>query len=246
LHAVIFGTGKWAHLLKIKLLSLNVSSIMVGDTDIADCSRKLFSETRYEYAKSLIFIASSTKNHFQDFLSSSIMDPTAIFVEKGFVTEDEKTAAKIWQPDIPKFILCQYRYSKVFDILESYKDNITRISYNWEVNNSSIEEWCPHIISIDNFIRNKNNSLYLTSPGYHKIDNVSNIKFKYGDNRHLRIYIETREEDIFIDLGTNNIIEIIRKKDKLTARSEFTKEDVLQLQLEDIITNLENTKLERL
>lgn len=246
MHAVIFGTGKWAHLLKIKLLSLNVSSTMVGDTDIADCSRSWFSQTGYKYAKSLIFIASSTKNHFQDFLTASLTDPLAIFVEKGFENEGQKQGAKIWQPSIPKFIMCQYRYSKVFDVLEPYEDNIKRISYNWEVNNSSIEEWCPHIISIDNFIRNKDNSLYLTSPGYHMIDTISDIRFKYGDKRHLRIYIETFEENIFIDLGTNNIIEIIRKKDKLTARSEFTKEDVLQLQLEDIITNLENTKLERL
>lgn len=244
MHAVVYGTGKWANLLKIKLTSLDVNTIIVGNGPSADYTRSNFPVHKYKQA--LVFIASSTEKHLPDLLNCVILDPKAVYIEKGFLNEAEKDAAKIWFPKVSKFILCQYRYSKIFDVLKGYSSDILKVFHNWTVSNSKIEEWVPHIVSIDNFIRGTTNSYYTNEEGNHKLDPQSHFNIVFGKERILETSIETSSENIKINFGIDNSVVVTSKSGSIYTAVTIEKEDVLQKQLEDIIKDSENTILERL
>jgi L-alanine-DL-glutamate epimerase-like enolase superfamily enzyme len=156
LHAIIYGTGKWAQLLKIKLTSLGLSPILIGNNPlVADYNRAETPHIAKAFRNAPVFIASATKDHFVDMVHSKMFDPSIIFVEKGFINAEEKASATSWAADRkkPVYILSQYRYSKVLEILESFKDDIISILHDWTIDKGTISEWGYHIVSIDNYIK---------------------------------------------------------------------------------------------
>lgn len=187
-----------------------------------------------------MFIASSTDNHYADLMQSLTLNPTVVFIEKGFKDNKQKEQARTLIKDIPVYILSQYRYSDVFNCLLSLHDNITRCYYDWTIEKGNISEWGHHIISIDNYIKKTNNFQDIEVPGEYTLDHISTFSINYGKERKLKIEITTNRHQVIIYLGkTSNIIEIGE------TILEFN-EDCLEKQLLDILHNIKNTKLERL
>lgn len=184
-----------------------------------------------------VFIASSTDKHYTDLVQSLTLNPKMVFVEKGFKTTFQKEQARTLIKDIPVYILSQYRYSNVFDHVSG---NIISCEYDWTIEKGEISEWAHHIISIDNYIKKTNNQLDIMFPGDYILDDISKLSIKYGNERKLKIDIETDEHQFNIILGkTSNII----YNGETTL--EFN-EDCLEKQIIDVLHNTKNTKLERL
>lgn len=245
MHAVIYGSGKWSQLLQIKLRSFGFESILIGNNHLATkFTRENVSNQKQRIP---VFIASATKDHLADIIHSSRFNPNIIFVEKGFSDAKEKLAAKDWSVSkrVPIFILSQYRYSKVFDILEPFKNNTTSILHDWTIEKGLISEWVPHIMSIDNYIKGSNNQFYVSDPGSYLIDNTSSFRIKHGETRELKTVIKTADETIVLTFGSHNSIHI-KNKHGVDAFSTFENEDCITSQLKDIIINTENLRLERL
>lgn len=248
MHAVIYGTGKWAQLLKIKLKSLGLDSVLIGNNPlVANYTREELLRVAKNYYNLPVFIASATKDHFSDMTHSSMLYPSSIFVEKGFSNSEENLNAKSWakHKTFSIYILSQYRYSKVLEILESFKEDIVSILHDWTIDKGLISEWVSHIISIDNFIKNSNNQFYTNVEGSYILDNVSNFKIHFGNVRELKTIITTKDETILINFGVTNSIHI-KNNHGVEAYSCFQNEDCITLQLKDIIRNTENLRLERL
>ena len=142
--------------------------------------------------------------------------------------------------------MSQYRYSKIFDVLEPFKNDIISISYEWTVDNGEVSEWVPHIISIDNYIKNTNNENYAKKYGSHRIDKISKFVIVKDSFRNLKIKILTKEDEITMHVGMSTDIAIARRSGAITATTGYSNEDTLGNQLKDIITNTENLRLERL
>jgi hypothetical protein len=184
-----------------------------------------------------VFIASSTNNHYADFVQSLTLNPKIIFIEKGFKNTLQKEQARLLTKDIPVYILSQYRYSNVFDHMVG---NIIKCYYEWTIEKGEISEWAYHIISIDNYIKKTNNQLDIVLPGNYILDSISECSIQFGNERKLKIYITTDTHQFNIVLGkTSNSI----YNGKTTL--EFN-EDCLGKQITDILDNIKNTKLERL
>ena len=245
MHAIIYGTGKWALFLQIKLKSFGFDSLLIGNNSaIANYDRTNIPFDEYQNLP--VFIASATKDHFHDLVHSLMLKPKIIFIEKGFSSNREKESAKLLGKDIPKYIMSQYRYSKIFDVLEPFKNDIISISYEWTVDNGEVSEWVPHIISIDNYIKNTNNENYANKYGSHRIDKTSKFVIVKDSFRNLKIKILTKEDEITMHVGTSTDIAIARRNGSVTATTGYSNEDTLGNQLKDIITNTENLRLERL
>lgn len=245
MHAIIYGTGKWALLLQLKLKSFGFDSLLIGNNSATahyDRTNIPFDE----YQNLPVFIASATKDHFHDLVHSLMLKPKVIFIEKGFSSNREKESAKLLGKDIPKYIMSQYRYSKIFDILEPFKNDIISISYEWTIDKGEVSEWVPHIISIDNYIKNTNNENYAKKYGSHRIDRISKFVIVKDSFRNLKIKILTKEDEIIMHVGTSTDIAIARRNGSVTATTGYNNEDTLGNQLKDIITNTENLRLERL
>ena len=248
MHAIIYGTGKWAQLLKIKLKSLGFDSILIGNNPlVADYNREDTSRIAKTFCNAPVFIASATKDHFTDMMHSKIFNPSIIFVEKGFINSEERANATSWSTagKTPVYILSQYRYSKVLEILESFKDDIISILHDWTIDKGLISEWVYHIMSIDNYIKNSNNQYYTSVEGSSIIDRISNFRIGFGNSRELKTIIKTKNETIVLNFGTTNSIHI-KSKYGVDAYSSFQNEDCITSQLKDIIRNTENLRLERL
>lgn len=248
MHAVIYGTGKWAQLLKIKLKSLGFDSILIGNNPlVANYNRAEMSYIAKEYYNLPVFIASATKDHVADIMHSIMLHPSSIFVEKGFSNFEDKNNAVSWAKykNFPVYILSQYRYSKVLEILESFKEDIVSISHNWTIDKGLVSEWLSHIISIDNFIKNSNNQFYTNIEGSYILDNVSNFRISRGTPRELKTIVNTKDETIIVNFGITNSIHI-KNKHGVDAYSHFENEDCITSQLKDILRNTENLRLERL
>ena len=245
MHAIIYGTGKWALFLQIKLKSFGFDSLLIGNNSaIANYDRTNIPFDEYQNLP--VFIASATKDHFHDLVHSLMLKPKVIFIEKGFSSNREKESAKLLGKDIPKYIMSQYRYSKIFDVLEPFKNDIISISYEWTIDKGEVSEWVPHIISIDNYIKNTNNENYANKYGSHRIDKTSKFVIVKDSFRNLKIKILTKEDEITMHVGTSTDIAIARRNGSVTATTGYSNEDTLGNQLKDIITNTENLRLERL
>lgn len=248
MRSVIYGTGKWAQLLQLKLRSFGLESILIGN------NRLVANHTRFEvphiamaYRNLPVFIASETKNHLEDMISSGMFYPNIIFVEKGFASSEEKEKAREWsrKRNIPIYILSQYRYSKILDVVEPFKNDIVSILHDWTLDKGLISEWGHHLISIDNYIKNSKNEWYVTKSGSYIIDNISNIRIGFSTIRDLKTIIKTKDETIVLNFGLTNSVHI-KSNHGVDAYSCFENEDCLTSQLKDIITNTENLRLERL
>lgn len=237
----IIGSGKWAKLIKNKLNILGIENYIIGNNkEVCDYSKNEIWKCKKD---SYVIIASATHNHLSDLKLSLELNPKEIYVEKGFENVEDYTIAKN-MTDIPIFFLSQYRYSAVFKILKKINETITKIDYTWNINNSNVSEWAFHILSIDNFIKNKNNKMIINDEGFYRIDDVSDFLITKKENRSLTIDIETSSYSIKITLGNNNIIEIL--ENSISKKLEFQNEDCLFKQLKDIFTFRENDILERL
>jgi len=245
LHAIIYGTGKWALLLQIKLKSFGFDTLLIGNNSaIANYNRSSIPLDKYQNLP--IFVASATKDHFHDLVHSLMLKPKIIFIEKGFISKKEKESAKLIGKDIPKYIMSQYRYSKIFDVLDPFKNDIISIIYEWTIDKGDVSEWIPHIISIDNYLKNTNNESYAKRYGSYRIDKISKFVIVKDSFRNLKIKVLTKENEINMHIGVSNSIVIGRRDGSVTATTGYSNEDTLGNQLKDIITNTENLRLERL
>jgi len=245
LHAIVYGTGKWSQLLKIKLKTFGFNSVQIGNNSLVSDFTRETAPTDFQNIP--VFIASATKDHLSDVIHSKKFNPKIIFVEKGFNSSEEKKAAKDWSAfkGVPIYILSQYRYSKIFEILEPFKNNLISILHDWTIDKGLISEWIPHIISIDNYIKNTDNQFYTSNPGSYIIDGISNFRISFGESRDLKTIIKTKDEAIVLNFGLTNSIHI-KSNHGVDAYSSFENEDCITAQLKDIILNTGNLRLERL
>lgn len=251
MHAIIYGTGKWAQLISIKLKAFGFNSILIGNNNlVASYARSDVPHIAQKYQKVPVFIASATKDHFSDLTQAAIFNPTGIYVEKGFRNIEEKLQAKAWantgkNKKTPVYILSQYRYTKILDVLEPFKSDIISVRHNWVLDKAEVSEWIPHIISIDNYVRGTSNEYYNSDIGTHRIDDKSSFTITKG-MRNLNTTIETFNEIINLYFGITNQVLIVSKQENMSAQAGYQNEDCLTNQLKDIFTNNEKLRLERL
>lgn len=186
------------------------------------------------------FIASKTANHFRDFVDCLAHRPSAVYIEKGFLTSEQRHEARELAKDIPVYFLSQYRFSRVFDKFKSYGETIVEMKYNWNVEQHHAQEWLYHIVSIDNYIKGTDNFLYVDDYGSFTLDGISQINIEKSHTRSTQIEIDTNVCSYVIKLGsTNSLI-----KGALVIE-EIKNEDCLGLQINAILAN-NIEKLERL
>lgn len=202
-----------------------------------------------KYKNVTVYIASATKDHLTDLKHCLNFNPNRIFIEKGFVNEDEKNQAQeiLRQKKIKAYILSQYRYSKVFTYIKLLGEKYKSISYNWTIDKGDISEWMYHIVSIDNYLKNTKKSLYTNEQGIHILDDISVVNIQQVNNyRSLYIDIETDKSIFKLSLGKNNMIHVITKDGKYIATQTCVNEDCLESQIESTILGSHNNYLERL
>lgn len=217
---------------------------MIGsDLSKSNYSKKEITKCR---AGSPVIIASATKQHLEDLKLCLKMQPSEIYVEKGFSSIQEYEIAKVLAKDIPIFILSQYRYSGVFEFLKNYLTitKYNQIDYVWDVEKGEISEWAYHIISLNNFLKGKCDRMIINDEGTYRIDESSDFVIKKSEKRNLSIHIETDPHNLKISLGKNNIIEIDEGLDG--RKIEFQNEDCLSKQLKEIFVLKNNKVIERL
>lgn len=237
MHALIYGTGKWAQLIGEKL---PIKKFFIGNnTNIANFSRK--DKLPKELRNGIVFIASKTNEHYNDYKLAIKQKPGIVFIEKGFNTELDYSNAKKYSSSIPTFILNQYRYSKVFETLKEKVNDIKKCVFDWKVE-SNIKEWGYHIASIDNYIRNTNNMFFITDPNAYKIDHITSIKIDIAEQRKLDIKIATFGKEIEINLGKMNIITFKGLKG-IEYFEFYDDEDCLDKQIKGILN--QDIRLER-
>lgn len=193
-----------------------------------------------------VIIASKTEDHISDLEFCLKTSPSKIFIEKGFLDNDQKLRAKELIGEVPCYIMSQYRYSAVFDRFLSYNLQIEKCYYNWKVNNNSgAREWFHNILSIDNYLKRTNNSLYADKFGTYEIDHISSARIAYNQERSLLIDIDTKEYQAHFDLGKTNKLYLRNKLDGVELQFFVSDEDCLRHQIKDIMTG-QNIKLEKL
>lgn len=185
---------------------------------------------------SIVFVASDTSSHFNDLKLSLELNPSKIFIEKGFSNEEEYAAAK--QFNIPFYILSQYRYSKIFQAINI--NNIESINHSWEIDKSSKKEWLYHLISIDNFLKNKDTIFFTNTYEKFRIDYISQGSIKTTATRNLKTTIKTKSSTIELQFGIDNKVLIDNK-----IHLECFKEDCLEEQLKCILLYNNTSKLQK-
>jgi hypothetical protein len=166
-------------------------------------------------------------------------------VEKGFQNKKEHNIAKGIFSNT--FILSQYRFSKIFEVLKKYEiGNIIKCDYEWEVDGGIPSEWVPHIISIDNYLKENNLKFYIKDFGTYRIDNISDFTLKKSNARSLKIYLKTDNADITLELGKENSYKIFFKLNGMVEKNTYENEDCLLQQLKSIFIQNDLIKLERL
>lgn len=224
-----------------KLKTLGIGYDTIG-SNLCDYTRKEITKCK----KGLpVIIASSTKQHLEDVKLCLDLNPSEIYVEKGFYTIEEYNRAKEFVGNIPLYILSQYRHSAVFKFLEMKGiDDYNQIDYNWEIEKGEISEWTYHIISLDNFLQKRNTRMIVQDEGTYRIDESSGFVIKRSEERNLIIYLQADSEEIVITLGKHNILEYSEDGD--IRKIEFQNEDCLFKQLREIFIFKNNKVLERL
>lgn len=241
---IIYGTGKWAQLIGAKLKDCGITPCYIGsDSTVATYDKNW--PVSNVFKGSTVFIASSTQDHYRDLEYSLKLNPSKIFIEKGFANREEKEQARSIIGNIPTYILSQYRYSEVIKAVVNLKRPIISCRYIWNIDSGLISEWTYHILSIDNYLKKANNQLYIQEPGEYNIDQISSVSIHGTDKRSLLIELETDQHNIHIDLGKNNKISITTKQTDDIFNLDYEQEDCLEKQIRDVI-NSNTTILERL
>ena len=214
----------------------------------SDLSESNYSKKEISKCKlgSPVIIASATKQHLEDLKLCLKLQPSEIYVEKGFYNIQEYDIAKVLAKDVSVFILSQYRYSGVFEFLKKHLDitKYEQIDYIWDIEKGDISEWAYHIISLNNFLKEKCDRMIVNDEGTYRIDESSDFVIKKSEKRNLCIYIQSDSHNLKISLGKNNIIEINEGTD--TRKIEFQNEDCLFKQLREIFVFKNNKVIERL
>lgn len=230
MHAVIFGTGKWAKLIKDKL---PIESYMIG----YDSEYKRDSIPS-KFFNGIVFISSATKNHFNDFVLALRLNPIRILVEKGFNNYHETILSKYFSETTPIAFLNQYRYSSVFDHIN--KNSIKEIVFNLDIPENNIIEWRYHILSLHNFLMNDSLAIRNLYYGKNILSSNSIANISMGRPRNFSIDIISEENKYTINLSMTNTI-------SYDSNSYFYKnEDCLQKQILDVVYNFDNSKIERI
>ncbi len=241
---VIFGTGKWARLIGSKLNDLSINCVYVGSSGLDSVPRHKILTTPDYFSKAVI-IASATKDHYSDFLLALDINPIMIFVEKGFSGSEELGLARNIKPPIKTFFLSQYRFSKVFDVINQLNVGlIKKTFYEWGINSRDVAEWGPHIVSIDNYIRNVQNKVSINAFGKFQIDSGADVEIYFSEIRKLISKFETSTHHIEISFGVDNVVNIINLETTEQLKFEFKNEDCLRAQLENIFIKNDVSLLE--
>ena len=244
MHLIVIGSGKWARVVTEKLnLLKDIQTTVVGsDKTFADFNRRDIIQCPH---RSSILVLSKTSQHLEDLILSMSLNPNLIFVEKGFSNEKETQIAKECLGNVPGFILSQYRFSNVFNLLKNISSEvIMKIDYFWTIEKGEPKEWAYHILSIDNFIKKIKNPNNIDTFGFHRLDSISDVILKQGSSRKLSIDITTRENVYYIDLGLTNHITKVNTATKEVSEQEFVHEDCLMNQLQSIFQDKNVSRLE--
>jgi len=225
----IFGSGKWALLISQKLNDLGIQHIIFGSNKaIRDVKDRLnVANIKLNHA----IIASSTKEHLNDLMLCLKTNPKNIFIEKGLDTPiDNHLKLKLINSNI--FILNQYRFSEVMRILKKFDLNkIVSIKYSLMIDSDNVSEWVPHILSIDNFIRNKENTTFIHRFGIYSIDKNVSLKICKKKIRKITAYIDTTSFNFIINFGKDNSLSIYSKRKNRIKNLSFLDEDCLKKQI---------------
>ena len=241
---IIYGTGKWAQLIGAKLKDCGITPCYIGSDSTVATYDKNWPVSNI-FKGSTVFVASSTKDHLRDLEYSLKLKPSKIFIEKGFSNQKEKEQARQLIGNTPTYILSQYRYSDAIKTVVNLKEDIISCRYKWDIEKGDISEWAYHILSIDNYLKDANNQLYVNEPGEYKLDQVSYFSIQQAIERSLRIEIETEQHDIAINLGRDNKVDLKNKKTEELFNLIYEQEDCLGKQIRSVI-NSDTTILERL
>lgn len=95
-------------------------------------------------------------------------------------------------------------------------------------------------MSIDNYIKNTNNNLFIADYGIYDIDALSQVQILKSKERSCKIEIKTNDAEYVIELGMSNKL----YRNNLIVESQDS-EDCLDKQISSII-NGNREKLERL
>ena len=243
---VIFGSGKWARLIGSKLNALSIDCLYVGNSG-QDIIRRDKIQTTPGYFNKLVIIASATKDHYSDFILALDINPRMIFVEKGFSDYKELELARDIKVPIKTFFLSQYRFSKVFDVIKQFDVGlIKKTFYDWGINSQDVAEWGPHIVSIDNCIRNVQNKVSINAFGKFQLDSGADVEIYFSDIRKLITKFETSTHHIEISFGVDNVVNIVNLETTEQLKFEFKNEDCLLTQLENIFIKNDVSLLEYL
>ena len=202
----MYGTGKWATLIGSKLEKLKVTPIYVGSRvapnvisrkDIVNCALRGLPT----------FIVSSTENHLEDLNHCLQLYPAKIFVEKGFSNHEEREEAKkLIEGIVPTYVMCQHRYSTIFESFMSAQDvnKINKCTYTWKIERDSVSEYLYHLASLDGYIKKKTTEIYNNNFGQFDIDNVSSYTVVKSPYRLLKIHVQSSLYDATFKIGSYN------------------------------------------
>lgn len=225
---------------------MGVAPIFVGSDKAIAISRDKVVSTLHRGLP--IFIASKTEDHLADLEHCLQLEPSNIFVEKGFSADWQRAYAKDIVGNIPTFIMCQHRYNSLLDPITSTLDvdSISKIRYNWIIERDTVSEFLYHIASIDGYLRKRKTEIYNNSFGKFNIDENSEFAILRGISRILTITLETKLYEAEIVLSNYNYLSLKNKQTEHTHIMSAHGEDTLGKMISDIILNPLKTKLERL
>ena len=231
-----------------KLLSHKITPIYVGSKKSENTySREDIKKSSYRGLP--IYIASATDKHLSDLKDCLELQPTKIYVEKGFSNNAEKQEASKLVKGIPTHILSQHRYSIIFEQLTSGLDvdKIIKCTYNWGIERDTVSEYLYHIASLDSYLKNKNVEIYHNEYGEYIIDDISTVNISKQFQRRLKIQIETElYTGEFIITKAVNSMTMKSKRDKQKIIMSSRGEDTVSKMISDIVSNEKKIRLERL
>jgi hypothetical protein len=231
-----------------KLLSHKITPIYVGSKKSENTySREAIKNASYRGLP--IYIASATDKHLDDLKDCLELQPTKIYVEKGFLSSAEKQEASALVKSIPTYILSQHRYSIIFDQLTSGLDvdKVIKCTYNWGIERNTVSEYLYHIASLDSYLKNKNVEIYHNEYGEYIIDDISTVNISKQFQRRLKIQIETElYTGEFIITKAMNSMTMKSKRDKQKIILSSRGEDTVSKMINEIVSNEKKIRLERL
>jgi hypothetical protein len=195
-----------------------------------------------------VFIISSTESHLEDLRQCLDLNPSKIFVEKGFSNADERQRAKELVGNIPTYILSQHRYSTIFDSFMGAQDinQIIKCTYTWKIERDTISDYIYHIASLDGYIKKKQVEIYNNELGKFDIDGISSYTAMKSPYRLFKMHIQSTLYDATFKIGKyNNMVMVPRGTEQKIIMTTYG-EDTVGKMIHNILETNSKTKLERL